>query len=180
VWIHIALALSCQTPADEWHGGLRVDPVVAAVLGVSVGVDAMNDATPFRASAAAFHVDVPAFLVPVITSGAPGVHVTEDAIQLAVFDDLDEGHRGFFVGPELYLYALTYKLGGDTAVAHEIYAHATGGYTWFPFGDVFFVEPWATLGVPVFHSGGAVVDGKHVVDRVFNWHATVALGVRFP
>jgi hypothetical protein len=45
-------------------------------------------------------------------------------------------------------------------------------------GERWFVQPWATLGLPVFGTGGATfADGTVVRDRVVNWHATVSLGL---
>jgi hypothetical protein len=180
VILALALVVAAAPVTTPWQFGVRADPVVFAIGGWSVGVDGMPEDSHWRASMAAFHTDVPAILVPVVAQGPPGLAVTESALQLGAFYDVDDKHRGLYLGPELYIYDLVYTAQG-TAEAREAYAHVTAGYTWFPFDgvDLFFVQPWATLGVPIFHSGGAVVDGRQVTDRVLNWHATVSIGCRF-
>jgi hypothetical protein len=169
---------------------LRVDPVVTVVAcGASVGFDVVPRGFGSRLSVAAFVVDVPRFLVPFVVDHDPRLKITESAVQLGLFTSADVDHRGFFAGPELYAYQLRYVDEDAPAradVAHELYLHATAGYVWFPFddddGDLFddvFVMPWATLGLPVWRSGGAeFADGSHVEDRAFNWHATVSLGLQ--
>lgn len=108
-------------------------------------------------------------------------------MQLGLFTSSEAGHRGFFAGPELYAYQLRYVDETRPAridVARELYVHATAGYVWFPFVgagvlDEFFVMPWATLGLPVWRTGGArFADGVVVDDRVANWHATISVGLQ--
>ena len=62
----------------------------------------------------------------------------------------------------------------------------TADDVWFPlagvvdvgFADAVFVQPWVTLGLPVFGTGSATFDdGTEVRDRLLNWHATVSLGI---
>ena len=173
------LILACAQPV-AWTLDVRADPIVFAILGWSVGVDGGPEDSRWRASLAAFHADVPELLVPLVARGVPGLRVAEDALQLGAFYDVGDAHRGLYFGPELYIYALHYTAGADAASAREAYAHVTAGYTWFPFDGVgLFVEPWGTLGVPIFHSGGADLGPRHVEDRVLNFHATASLGWRF-
>ena len=168
----------------------RLDPIVALVAqGVSVGADVLPRDVPWRLSVAAFVCDVPRFLVPLVLKHDPRLKVTESALQLGLFRSSDAAHTGFFFGPELYAYQLVYS---DEAVparharTHEVYAHATVGYTWFPWHDdvasgwlrSLYFMPWATVGLPLVHTGGAVYDdGTTLEDRSFNWHGTVAVGV---
>ncbi len=169
---------------SSWSFSARADPVVFALLGFSAGVDGAPRDAPWRLSVAAFHVVVPDLIAPLVVHPADGVTVTEDAIQLGAFYDVDDRHRGWFFGPELYVYALAYEARGRRAIAQEAYAHLSAGYTWFPLaadpGCGFFLQPWATLGAPIFHTGGAELGGRHLEDRAVNWHATVSVGVRFP
>ena len=181
----VAWGAAAEIPAAQaaWHFDVRVDPVVTLVAqGVSAGVDGFPDDSHWRVSLAAFHAEVPALLVPLVVQPSLDVTVTEDAVQLAALYDVDGAHRGLFLGPELYVYRLRYTHAGAVADAHEAYVHVTGGYTFFPFDDDvlgrLFLQPWATLGVPIFHTGGADVGGAHLEDRALNWHATVSIGIR--
>jgi hypothetical protein len=166
---------------------VRADPIVFALGGWSIGVDVATDdlALPrnkrVRASVAAFHVEVPALLVPVVASPADGLRVIEDAVQVALRFDLG---GGWWVGPEVYAYRLAYSRDdfASASTAHEAYVHVSLGWRWFfargvPALEFLFVEPWATIGLPVFGSGGANVGGVDVSDRGFNWHATISVGV---
>ena len=75
------------------------------------------------------------------------------------------------------------ELATDLGASHAAYALLESlGCRWFfarevPVLEFFFVEPWATVGLPVFGTGGAVVGDVDVRDRGFNWHATVSVGV---
>jgi len=175
-------APSAPPPAKSltpWHLSVRGDPIVFALVGFSVGVDAAPADSHWRISMAAFHVEVPEVLVPVVVRPPRGVRVIESAVQFGAFYDTNDDHSGLYVGPEFYVYHLDYRVDGRRLEARELYAHVTAGYTWFPFDQrIIFVQPWATVGVPIFHSGG-VSDGAIVLeDRAFNWHATVSLGAR--
>lgn len=176
---------SSSAPAPvTWHFGLRADPVVFALGGFSVGVDAMPEDSRWRLSLAAFAVEVPTLLVPLVAQPSRGLRVFENAVQVGAFYDVADRHRGLYTGPEVYLYHLRYDVDGQTLEAREAYAHVTVGDTWFPFDDgalalPVFVQPWATIGVPVFHTGGGRVGPTTIRDRVVNWHATVSLGVRW-
>jgi hypothetical protein len=177
--------VSSSSPAPvNWHFGVRADPVVFALGGFSVGVDAMPDDARWRWSLAAFAVEVPTLLVPLVAQPSRGVHVFEHAVQTGAFYDVADRHRGLYFGPELYIYSLQYDVDGQRLDAREAYAHVTVGDTWFPFDDAaptlpVFVQPWATIGVPVFHAGGVRAGTTTIRDRVLNWHATVSLGVRW-
>ncbi len=168
----------------------RIDPFVTVVAGgASVGIDVAPRSWPTRLSAATFVVEVPRLLVPLINrGGSSSLQIVEQCVQFGAFTSLSAGHRGFFVGPEVYAYQLRYVDSAHRsrhATARELYAHVTAGWTWFPFADGddvltshVFLMPWATLGVPVFGSGGVVfADGSVVRDRVINFHATVSLGL---
>ena len=181
--------------SDEIVLRARVDPFVTVVAGgASVGVDVARRRDPLRLSIATFVVDVPGVAVPFI-SDAPGMSlaIRESCVQVGMFASLAPEHRGFFFGPELYGYQLRYvdeEQPARSAVAHELYVHATAGYVWFPFSrgdgdhdngvvDDFFVMPWATIGLPVFGSGGVIFgDGSVVGDRRFNGHATISIGLQ--
>lgn len=182
--LSVALLLATAQPA-AWHFDVRADPVVFALLGYSVGVDAAPADSHWRAGLAAFHVDIPQLLVPFIAQPGRGVTLTEDCVSAGAFYDVEDEHRGLFFGPELLVYHLAYTVDGAPAEAREAYAHVTVGYTWFPLKDIavldhLFLQPWATLGVPVFHSGGVDVGNRHIADRAVNVHATVEIGARFP
>lgn len=191
------LALLLAGANDDLVLRARIDPFVTIVAGgASVGVDIAHRAHPVRVSAAAFVVDVPGLMVPLISrTEARGVslHIRESCVQLGAFASLSPEHRGFFVGPELYAYRLRYLDAAHptrSAIAHELYAHATGGYVWFPFSrgpgdddngivDDVFVMPWATVGIPVFGTGGVTfADDVVVNDRIVNFHATVSFGLQ--
>jgi hypothetical protein len=170
------------------------DPIVFAIGGYSVASDVTRTDTHWRLELGAFHARVPAPLVPIVALGPPGLVVDEDVVRVAGLYDLDAAHgTGFFFGPALYLYRLHYRAPHVTrddddprldAVGHEVYLHGTVGAAWFPLAghvlfDRFFVMPWATVGVPLFHGADVVRGGAVVVrDRIVNWHATVSLGVR--
>ncbi len=172
----------------------RLDPFVTIVAGgASVGVDIARRQDPLRLSVAAFVVDVPRVVVPLISSGTTSLQIVESCVQLGVLAALSPEHRGFFLGPELYAYQLRYvddAAPAHHAVAYEIYAHITAGYVWFLFSsgpgdhdngiiDDVFVMPWLTAGAPLLKSGGAIFpDGVVVSDRVFNAHATVSIGLQ--
>lgn len=179
----VALCAAGAAPAIDV--AVRADPIVFALGGWSLGVDVATDDlvtvrnTRMRASIAAFHVEVPELLVPVVASPPDGLRVLEDAVQVALRFELG---GGWWIGPEVYAYRLAYSRGDDRAFANEAYAHASVGWRWFfarevPLLEFFFVEPWATIGLPVFGTGGAVVGDVAVRDRGFNWHATVSVGV---
>lgn len=190
----LALALlgSTTTVEDPPVGlRLRCDPFVTVVAGgASVGFDVLPDDWSSRLSVAAFVVDVPRFLVGFVVPTAEHpqeLKITETAVQLGWFTSFDDDHRGFFGGPELYAYQLRYvdeTKPSRIDVAHELYVHATAGYVWFPFDDAgvlddFFVMPWATIGLPVWKTGGAAfADGVDVDDRAFNWHGTISVGLQ--
>ena len=89
--------------------------------------------------------------------------VVEDSKALAVRFELG---CGWWFGPEVYGYRLSDSRDdfATTINAHEAYVHASVGRPWFfarevPIAEFFFVEPWATIGLPVFGTGGANVDG---------------------
>ncbi len=193
----LVLVLAADARAGAGAGAdvgvrVRVDPVVTVVGGASVGFDVVPRDWNSRLSVAAFVVDVPRLLVGFVVPTAEHpqqLKITETCVQLGLFTSFDEAkkNRGFFAGPELYAYQLRYV--DETAPArisstHELYVHATGGYVWFPFDgagvlDEFFVMPWATLGLPVWKTGGAAfADGTVIADRVANWHATVSVGLQ--
>lgn len=189
----LALLLSCADDIDEpLLLRVRTDPFVTAVAGgASVGVDVAHRAWMTRVSAAAFVVEVPRLMLPLVVRSEvalPALSIVEHAVQLGLMTSLSPQHRGVFIGPELYAYRLRYVDDADparAATAYELYAHVTGGYTWFPFADVeasvlgdVFVMPWATVGLPVFGSGGVTFsDGVVVDDRSLNFHATVSIGL---
>ena len=170
---------------------VRWDPVVTLVAqGMSVGGDLGFDDGVWRLSVAAFVVDVPRFLVPLVVASDNSLKITETALQLGVFRSLEAGHRGLFVGPEIYAYQLVTTdevQRARHAVSYEIYAHLTAGgvffpATWFGVDDPLlsriFAMPWVTVGVPMFGTGDAVfADGVVVRDRLLNWHGTVSLGI---
>lgn len=193
------------TPATHVDIAVRADPVVFALAGWSIGADVAPHvrrdldalgAVRVRASIAAFHVVVPEVLLPLVAAPAQDLRVVEDAVQLGLrfpLYDLDGG-GGWWFGPEVYLYRLTYvrTSTGFSADARECYAHLSVGWRWFPLRDAaakddardagapflqrLFLEPWATLGLPVFGTGDANVGGVLVRDRGLNWHATVSVG----
>jgi hypothetical protein len=186
-----ALTLWATSAQAEAALGLRarIDPIVTLVAGgASVGVDIIPSFTDWRLSLAAFTCEVPRFLVPLVVDASPSLKITESALQLGLFRSSGRGHTGFFFGPELYGYRLGYaddEAPRHHAVSWELYAHATFGGTWFPFADDvtagllrrFYLMPWLTAGLPLFHTGGArFSDGVVIDDRVLNWHATVSLG----
>jgi hypothetical protein len=174
-------------PSVSLDVAVRADPIVFALGGWSLGVDVATEDlallrnTRARVSLAAFHVEVPAVLVPIVAAPPEGLRVVEDAVQTALRFDVG---AGWWVGPEIYVYRLAYSRDdfASTSFAHEAYAHVSLGWRWFfardiPVVEFFFVEPWATIGLPVFDTGGADVGGVIVSDRGFNWHATVSVGV---
>lgn len=196
-YLILCLAAATSARASSIDVALRADPIVFALGGWSVGLDAaptMNPEDPTspraRFSLAAFHVEVPALLLPVVASPSDGLRVIEDAAQIAVRFDLG---GGWWAGPEVYVYRLTYLRDDDddddvgagagvgVGVGRDAYVHASIGWRWFfadgvPLLEFFFVEPWATIGLPVYGTGGATVRGVRIDDRGFNWHATVSVG----
>lgn len=183
--------------ADELVVRVRTDPFVTLVAGgASVGVDVAHRDWLTRVSAAAFVVEVPRLLLPLVVRNdvaLPALSVVEHAVQLGLMTSLSPQHRGVFVGPELYAYRLRYVDEANptrAATAYELYAHMTAGFTWFPFDDdddddkdvdvlgAVFVMPWVTVGLPVFGSGGITFnDGVVVADRLLNFHATMSIGL---
>lgn len=180
-------SLSGQLPAaeDDIMVRVRVDPVVSLVGGASVSVDVAREDDDWRLTATAFVVDVPRPLVPFVVDGPDTLKITESVLQLGAMWSASAGHTGFFIGPELFLYRLSTvdeARPSHIAMSYEAYAHVTGGWVLFPWRDgipsMFFVQPLVTVGVPIFGSGDAVFfDGDVVADRVFNWHATISVGV---
>ncbi len=181
----LPLAVVALCASASLDVAVRADPIVFALGGWSLGFDVAphqdEQRQRARASIAAFHVEVPSLLVPVVASPSNGLRVVEDAVQIAVRFELG---GGWWFGPEVYGYRLSYSRDdfATTTTAHEAYVHASVGWRWFfardvPIAEFFFVEPWATIGLPVFGTGGANVDGVAVADRGFNWHATVSVGV---
>ncbi|HEY1099723.1 MAG TPA: hypothetical protein VGF99_12390 [Myxococcota bacterium] len=182
--------------ADELVLRVRTDPFVTLVAGgASVGVDVAHRDGLTRVSAAAFVVEVPRLLLPLVVRSdvaLPALSVVEHAVQFGLMTSLSPQHRGVFVGPELYAYRLRYVDEANptrAATAYELYAHMTAGFTWFPFDNddndkdvdvlgAVFVMPWVTVGLPVFGSGGITFnDGVFVADRLLNFHATVSIGL---
>lgn len=173
---------------------VRIDPLVTVVAGgASVGFDVLPAAGDSRLSVAAFVVDVPRFLVPFVVDHDERLRISETCFQIGWMTSSapfvgDRRHTGFFFGPELYAYQLRYTdedQPARNATAHELYAHATAGFTWFPFHDAgsvvddVYVMPWLTAGLPVWNTGGARFgDGTTIDDRVFNWHATISVGLQ--
>ncbi len=175
---------------------VRIDPLVTVVAGgASVGFDVLPRSSDSRLSVAAFVVDVPRFLVPIVVAHDPRLRITETCFQIGWLTSSPAAgareHSGFFVGPELYAYQLRYTdvdQPSRNATAHELYVHATAGFTWFPFEgaasggtlvDDVYVMPWVTAGLPVFHTGGALfADGSGIEDRLFNWHGTISIGMQ--
>lgn len=196
MWFTVLLAVAVAEPTPPPGLRLRVDPFVTLVAGgASVGFDLLPAQTNpdsdlgSRLSVAVFVVDVPRFLVPLVLDAEPSLKLTETAVQVGWFTSFSPDHTGFFAGPEIYAYQLRYAFDDDGRidVAHELYVHATVGWVVFPFAgdggqtlaDDFFVMPWATVGLPVWKTGGALfADGSVIDDRVANWHATVSVGLQ--
>jgi hypothetical protein len=192
------LSLLVASAASDAAVGLRVrvDPFVTIVAGgASVGFDVLPATIDSRLSVAAFVVDVPRFLVPFVVDHDPRLRITETCFQIGWLTSsapfaAPRRHTGFFFGPELYGYQLRYTdedQPARNATAHELYLHATAGFTWFPFAgagnqtlvDDVYVMPWLTAGLPVFQTGGArFADGTFIEDRALNWHATVSIGLQ--
>lgn len=90
---------------------VRVDPLVTLVAGgVAVGADVAVPQSAWRLSAAAFVVEVPRFLLPLVVDAPSSLRITEHCLQLGafVFVDGDSDDGGVFLGPELYGYRLGY------------------------------------------------------------------------
>ena len=191
----LSLLLASEAPGTPPPGlRVRVDPFVTLVAGgASVGFDVLPAQIDSRLSVAAFVVDVPRFLVPFVVDHDEQLQLTETCFQIGWMTSSSSKHTGFFFGPELYAYQLRYTdedQRSRNATAHELYVHATAGFTWFPFQspagasskalvDAVYVMPWLTAGLPVWHTGGAKFsDGTVIDDRAFNWHGTVSIGLQ--
>ena len=173
----------------------RVDPIVFAVAGASVSVDVGRDADAWRLTGTAFVVDIPRPLVPFVVDGPASLKITESVLQLGAMWSASPGHQGFYIGPELFFYALRTvdeAVPQRHATSAEVYAHVTAGTVYFPWRSdgvdidvtddgvlsAIFFQPIVTAGVPVFGAGDAVfADGTVIADRLFNWHATVSVGL---
>ncbi|GAC1552238.1 MAG: hypothetical protein NVS2B9_17660 [Myxococcales bacterium] len=76
----------------------------------------------------------------------------------------DDARRGFYVGLRTFVTSLRYRRAdapGEDQVLH-LFAGPEVGYQWFPFGDVFYVQPWAGLEVDLVRGHTPAVAGRQL------------------
>lgn len=93
----------------------------------------------------------------------------------------DDARRGFYVGLRAFATQLRYRrtdAGGEDSVVHA-FAGPEIGYQWFPFDDVFYVQPWAGLEVDLVRGHTPVVGGHQLTGARLLPLALVYFGIEF-
>jgi len=180
----VATASTAAAEAPLVHA--EVDPLTFALRGYGGQIGLRHPALRgVRLAVASFALDVPDVIERHDGNAGWDKRVRPSAALYALYYTAAPGHDGFALGASLrYLRPRYINLDGDGpagaplphADVEELSPELIVGYQWHPFDGVFYVQPWAALGITAWRRGEPRVDGWVYDEPTVSPFFTVNLG----